>query len=250
MPFLDDTRSLILFFRAPSLISPPVASASLPEPAGCRGRLPSGRGGAEEISLSLEGSIGSLTIEDLRCCSCGRVDSGAEEEGGAGDIGREAGAGVEVPVGWEEAGLWWDFLGFLRADSVPLASDILGDPGRLSDEFVVFLDASFGLGRWEGVFVPFVDAPEEGLSASLPLALVSFSFSFSAAAFFSSSFFRSSSFSLSASASVSSDSLCFGVSESIKSNTTKPLVYIPLLYMDSQSPCHRCNSSLASLAPS
>lgn len=99
-------------------------------------------------------------------------------------------ASPEVGEGaaWEVAA----FLGFFREVSVPLASERLGDPMRLRLMPPAFFNASVCLGRPDGVFVPFVDAPD------------SFSLSFAAA--FSSSVFLSSS--LTFSASLSSSELC------------------------------------------
>jgi len=197
--------NLIFFFLfVPSLISPPEpASPSLPLPARARGRLLSVLRVVEEISVSLEGSTLSLTMEDLRGFEgCGRDEgSGAEEVRGtdAGDLGREpGGTGVDVPVGWEEEACF--FLCFLREDSVPLASERLGEPGRLRELEDDFLRGSECLGRPEGVFVPLEEAPDGTSSPSLL-----FDLSLSDETFFSSSFFRSSSFSRSVS--VSSDSL-------------------------------------------
>jgi hypothetical protein len=109
---------------------------------------------------------------------------------------RPSGRGVAVPL------LLWPccFLTFLRLDSLPLASERLGDPGRLreEDETCDFLEGSpcFSL-RPDGVLAPMVEAPDAGFSPSLPLP---FCWTFS-----SSSFLRSSS--LRRSASESSDSL-------------------------------------------
>ena len=84
-------------------------------------------------------------------------------------------------------------------DSAPLASERLGEPGRLSLLVAVFLGVSGVLpGRWDGVLSPFVDATDGGFERP----------ALSTSDFFSSSFLRSSS--LTRSASVSSDS-DFGV---------------------------------------
>jgi hypothetical protein len=93
---------------------------------------------------------------------------------------------------------------FLRLDSLPLASERFGEPGRLREELATlegFLSGSpcFSL-RPEGVFVPLVEAPDAGFSPSLPLSFVC------ACNLASSSFLRSSS--LARSVSESSDSLC------------------------------------------
>ena len=121
-------------------------------------------------------------------------------EGKAGDLGREGGPfGVEVPVlGWRVEGCL--FLCFLRDDSLPLASERLGEPGRLREDEDECCVWSLGLeGRPEGVEVPLVEVPEDGCGG--------LSLSFSEVAFFSSSsFLRSSSFKRSSSE--SSDSLC------------------------------------------
>lgn len=91
------------------------------------------------------------------------------------------------------------FLIFLRDDSAPLASERLGEPGRLSAlDGTGFLSgpACFP-GRW-GVLVPFVEAPDDGLDG------LAFSTSDSAV-FLSFSFLRSSSFKRSVSVSSDSD---------------------------------------------
>ncbi len=116
-------------------------------------------------------------------------------------MGRD-GTGVDVPDvpdGCEDEPCF--FLCFLREDSVPLASERLGEPGRFSALVDAFLRGSEAFGLVEGVLVPFVEAPEGTLLASLDFRL-----SLSEAAFFSPSFLRSSSFRRSVS--VSSDSLC------------------------------------------
>ena len=165
VPLADGCESLSLTrLRVLSLISPPdpAASPSLPEPALERGRL--------------------------------LPTAGADELGGArfGDIGLDGGC-----AGWDCGSPF--FLCFLREDSFPLASDIFGDPGRLSEEDGLVEGKGFLLGRPEGVLVPREEAPEETLGV--------FAFSRSdALAALASSFFRSSA--LASSASVSSDSLC------------------------------------------
>jgi len=215
-------RSLGFFLRwEPSLISAAEPGAVVASPslvAWGRGRLCSFflEGSLDVVvvlivvgaSVCLEGSWGSLTMEGLRLvvvAGLGREEedcSGAEEGGGgAGERGREAGGtGVDVPVGWEEEGGPCFFLCFLRADSVPLASERLGEPGRLRELVVDFLSGSLCLGRPDGVLVPLVEAPDGRSPVSLRWGR-----SFSAAPFFSSSFFRSSTFKRSVS--VSSDSL-------------------------------------------
>lgn len=139
-------------------------------------------------------------MEVLRCCG-GRdaPASGAEDDGGrAGDMGPD-GTGVDVPDGWEDEPCF--FLCFLREDSVPLASERLGEPGRFRALVDAFLRGSGAFNLLDGVLVPFVEAPEIILLASFDFRL-----SLSEAAFLSSSFLRSSSFRRSVS--VSSDSLC------------------------------------------
>ena len=92
---------------------------------------------------------------------------------------------------------------FFRDDSLPLASEILGEPGRLRDLELVEGGGCL-LKRPDGVFVPRVEASEGALD------FLAFSWS-DALAFLSASFLRSSSFSISVA--VSSDSLC---SESVR----------------------------------
>lgn len=178
-------RSLGFFLRwEPSLISAAEPGAVVASPslvAWGRGRLWSFflEGGLDVVvmrgSVCLEGSWGSLTMEDLRLVvvvvGLGREEedcSGAEEGGGgAGERGRDAGGtGVVVPVGWEEEGPCF-FLCFLRADSVPLASERLGEPGRLRELVVDFLSGSLCLGRPDGVLVPLVEAPDGRSPVSL-----------------------------------------------------------------------------------
>lgn len=81
-----------------------------------------------------------------------------------------------------------NFFCFLRDDSLPLASDRLGDPGRLR------ASGSPVFGRFKGVLLPFVEVPDGGFSVVSPALPLPFS-----AAAFSSSFLRSSSFKRSAS---------------------------------------------------
>ena len=119
----------------------------------------------------------------------GEVRGGADAVviSGIGERGREAGAEGWLG-GWTMPGF---FFCFLREDSLPLASERFGDPGRLM-AVMGFLDKSKCLGRPDGVFVPLVELPDGGFSAlSLPLLF--------SAAFRSSSFLRSSSLSLSVS---------------------------------------------------
>lgn len=114
-----------------------------------------------------------------------------------GDLGRDGGPlGVDMPVlSLEDSPCF--FLGFLREDSLPLASERLGEPGRFSEveDAVRLRGSECLLERLEGVFVPLEEEPEGGLS--LGLSPVFFS---------SASFFACSSFSRSAS--VSDASLC------------------------------------------
>lgn len=165
VPFREGCPSLsFMRFFVPSLISPPepAPSPSLPEPAFER--------------------------------ECLVPAPGADEDGSAklGDIGLEGGCtGCE-----DERPLC--FLCFLRDDSLPLASEMLGEPGRLSEESGLGLGRGCLAGRPEGVFVPREEAPEdilEGLVFSRSEVL----------AFLASSFLRSSA--LASSVSVSSDSL-------------------------------------------
>ena len=96
----------------------------------------------------------------------------------------------------------WFFLCFFRDDSVPLASERLGEPGRfrLEDEEAFLRGAGCLLGRFEGVLVPLDEAPEpEGFEVDFPFSRSE------GLGFFSSSFLRSAS--LRRSVSVSSDSL-------------------------------------------
>ena len=180
--------------RVPSLISPP--EASLPEPASGRGRF---------WAVVDVGSLLLRMVGGGCCCCCGGMlvreeGSGAEEEGTkSGDIGRERGLRVEG-WGWDEEGGWrWFCFRFLREDSLPLASEALGELGRLMlfDEVVRLKGWGCLLARLEGVLLP-----EEGLEA---FAALDFSRSDVVALRCSSSFLRSSSFRRSVS--VSSDSL-------------------------------------------
>lgn len=116
-----------------------------------------------------------------------RVASGADDGGGAGEVARDPGTGVDVAVGCEEPCFFFDFF---RADSVPLTSDRFGEPGRLSVD-AAFFNGSTCLLRPDGVLVPFVEAPEGCLLLSFSLLV--------ALSDFSSPFFRSSSFRFSSS---------------------------------------------------
>lgn len=106
--------------------------------------------------------------------------TGAEEDG-AGDIGRDPGIGVLVPVGWEEC----FFFCFFRDDSLPLDSEGFGDPERF--KLFDFFMGSVCLGRPEGVFDPFVEVPDGSLDSALALAFASSSFRLSISFCFSSS---------------------------------------------------------------
>lgn len=158
--------------RVPSLISPPErASPSLPEPAPVvRERLLSGR---ERTSVDLSELTVRRTWEGLRWAGTPeRAVAGSEGGKIAGDLGRERGPfGVETPV-WRLDGLAYFFLCFLRDDSLPLASDMLGEPGRFKEleETDLWLEPRDFLGRVEGVLVPLVELPELGL-AGLSLSL-------------------------------------------------------------------------------
>jgi len=108
------------------------------------------------------------------------VDAGCDA--GAGDIGRDPGIGVLLPVGWEEC----FFLCFFRDDSFPLASEAerLGDPGLLRD---LFFNGSECLGRPEGVLVPFDEVPDGSFDSNLALFFASSSLRLSISLCFSSS---------------------------------------------------------------
>lgn len=166
VPFLDGCPSLSLMrFFVPSLFSPPepAASPSLPEPAFERECLVPAPGADEDRRARL------------------------------GDIGLEGGC-----IGCEEENPLC-FLCFFRVDSLPLASEMLGEPGRLSEEGGLALGRGCLVGRPEGVLVPREEAPEEILEVLV------FSRS-DALGFLASAFLRSSA--LASSVSVSSDSLC------------------------------------------
>ena len=89
------------------------------------------------------------------------------------------------------------FFNFLRVDSLPLASELSGEPGRLRllEDAECFRGSECFDGRWEGVFVPLEEEPE----------FLALSLSFSGDNLLSSAFLRSSSFKRSVS--VDSDSL-------------------------------------------
>ena len=97
------------------------------------------------------------------------------------------------------------FLSFFLEDSLPLASERLGEPGRFSEveEMERWDRSGCLLGRPEGVLVPREEAPDGGLALSFGEG-TSF---FSSASFLICSSFRRS-------ASVSDDSLCITVSTS------------------------------------
>jgi hypothetical protein len=117
------SRNLMPFFffgpSAPSDISPAVPSPSL--------MTADGLGGADWISDSFEGLRLSFMMDDF----LGWVPAAGAEDDRAGDIGLE-GAGVDVPVGWDDETTCF-FLCFFRLDSLPLVSDAdrFGEPGRL-----------------------------------------------------------------------------------------------------------------------
>ena len=172
--------------RVPSPFSSPepAASFSLPEPAGFLWR------GLEALGWSALGA--RFEAEGLRELARFGLELFFSEPAvaccGGGEVGLE-----EACSDW---GTLCCFFTFLRADSVPLASERLGEPGRFSLLALVFLDASGALpGRCEGVLLPFVDAPDGGFEAP----------ALSISDFFSSSFLRSSSFRRSVSESSDSD---------------------------------------------
>lgn len=193
------------FLRAPSLFSPPepAASPSLPDPAWLCGRLPCAVDGTESGTFTFEVSVGTRVLEDLReLVRVGRAGSkvaaGADDDGTPReDVDLEELFKVcEVEVGG------CCFLAFLREDSVPLASERLGEPGRfrLEEEEVFLRGSRCLLGRLEGVLVPLDEVPEpEGFDVAFPFS------GSDGLGFFSPSFIRSSSFRRSVS--VSSDSL-------------------------------------------
>lgn len=119
----------------------------------------------------------NLRMDDLRW-----LVSRAGCDAGAGDIGRDPGIGVLVP-GCEVC----FFLCFFRDDSFPLASEAErpGDPRLL--RFLPFFNGSVCLGRPEGVFVPFDEAPEGNFDSALALFFASSSFRLSISFCFSSS---------------------------------------------------------------
>jgi len=125
---------------------------------------------------------------------CGAEDGGAR----GGEPGREGGWRVLFDWAWgcENEVRGFFFFCFLRDDSLPLASELRGEPGRLrllmDEEFLSGL--SFSL---EGVLVPLVEASDAFFGLD--------NFSFSGVDLASSAFFRSSS--LRRSVSVSPDSL-------------------------------------------
>jgi hypothetical protein len=91
--------------------------------------------------------------------------------------------GVVVPVACEEC----FFLCFFRDDSFPLASEAerLGEPALF--KLVGLFKGLLCLGRPEGVFVPFEDAPEGNFDSALTLFFASSSFRLSISFCFSSS---------------------------------------------------------------
>jgi hypothetical protein len=137
-----------------------------------------GFGGIDWISESLEGFKLSLIMDDLR-----GLIFGASCDVGAGDIGRDPGIGVLLPVGWEEC----FFLCFFREDSFPLASEAerLGEPGLF--RLIAFFNGLLCLCRPDGVFVPFEEAPEGSFDSAFSLFFASSSFRLSISFCFSSS---------------------------------------------------------------
>lgn len=142
--------TLFLILLRVSLISPSLPDAA-PRPAPLlRLRLP--------FSVILFGSRLSFRDEPARGCSTWPV----RPPGGGGDPGREP-EGVPLVA---TAGCF--FLIFLRVDSLPLASEGFGEPGR----FRIFLMGSAvefeeGLEVPEGVLVPLVVCPDELLGLSV-----------------------------------------------------------------------------------
>jgi len=182
VPFLLGAFSFNFWrLRAPSLISPPEPappSVSLPDPPP-RGRL-------------------AGTLDVLRV----RLGCGAEDEGGSvGELEREGGLSVLLvcTCGCDDDVGECFFFGFLRDDSLPLASELSGEPDRLRfvDDDEGFSRSPFFEGRCDDVLVPFEGLPEVAFNFELR--------SFSGVALLSSAFLRSSSFSNSVS--VLSDSL-------------------------------------------
>lgn len=118
------------------------------------------------MSVGLSELTVRRTLEGLRWAGApGRVVAESIGGGKAGDLGRERGPlGVDTPV-WRLDGLACFFLCFLRDDSLPLASEILGEPGRFKEleETDLWLESRGLLERFEGVFVPLVELPELGL---------------------------------------------------------------------------------------
>lgn len=170
VPLLDGWRTLSLMrIFVPSLISPPepAPSPSLPEPAFERD-FP--------LAPRMEGA-GTPRL---------------------GDMGREGGC-----AGWDEE-TPLVFLCFLRVDSLPLASERLGEPGRFNEEEGFVEGRGCLEGRPEGVLVPREEAPEgflEGLDFSRSEAALDSSLRLSS--------------SLRRSVSESSDSLCGGLAGSL-----------------------------------
>ena len=162
---------------------------------------------------------------------------GAEDEGTSGESGREGGWRLLLACawGWDEEVRGCFFLCFLRVDSLPLASELRGEPGRLRllEEVECLRGSACLEGRLEGVLVP-----EEsfGLCFSCLSGVV----------LVSSAFLRSSSFRRSVS--VESDSLLGSVSMFVRMYLGFWL--LPPLstdYLLSQN--HRCSSSRASSEP-
>ncbi len=141
----------------------------------------------------LEDDFRELASDERTGSDVGADDGGWEN---GGDVGVEAGL---IDCGCE--GVRCCFLCFFRGVSVPLASDILGEPERLRVLEAVFFPSGCLPKLLETALASFVEMPE-GWGEDL-----GFPFSGSdGMGFFSSSFLRSSSFRRSVS--VSSDSLC------------------------------------------
>lgn len=116
--------------RVPSLISPPEpGSASLPDPAAARLRF----GTASELAAL---RIVGFLIGTPAVLASDTAPAGERER-------RELPLGVLAPVARREC----DFFCFLRDDSLPLRSEALAEPLRLSAFFSGCL-----LARFDGVF--------------------------------------------------------------------------------------------------
>ena len=80
---------------------------------------------------------------------------------------------MEIPVVRLDDAPCFFFLCCLREDSLPLASERLGEPGRLREEDETVRERGSGClpGRLEGVFVPREEEPDEGGGFVLSAAL-------------------------------------------------------------------------------